>query len=222
MKYTCCEEIMWHLMVPGSLRFLSEQGWDAFSLKRKAKAVYHQMVARTPGIGGPGGNSLHICLAAGMVWLSIYEAAEGKMEEACFGAMVGAGMTRPIIKAFYQGKATSVFTLEAQKKRAANAVRDNAAPGGDFNWQAEVLLGRDAEEYTILYHRCGLCALGRQEGLPQLVKYLCALDTMSIGWMGGVLYRTQTLATGGSCCDFYICKKGSKWDTEHRKGEPLC
>ena len=85
-------------------------------------------------------------------------------------------------------------------------MRDNAAPGGEFNWQAEVILGRDAEEYTILYHQCGLCALGRQEGLPQLVKYLCSLDTMSIGWMGGALYRTQTLAAGGDCCDFYICK----------------
>lgn len=206
MKYTCCEEIMWHLMAPGSLRFLSEQGWDASSLKRKAKAVYHQMVARTPGIGGPGGNSLHVCLVAGIVWLSIYEAVEVGMDEACFGAMVEAGMARPIIKAFYQGKATSVFTLEPQKKRAANAVRDNAAPGGDFNGQAEVLLGRDAEEYTILYHRCGLCAL----------------DTMSIGWMSGTLYRTKTLATGGDFCDFYICKKGSKWDKKQREGELQC
>ena len=89
MRYTCCEEIMWHLMAPGSLRFLLEQGRDASSLKRKAKAVYHQMVARTPGIGGPGGNSLHVCLVAGMVWLPIYEAVEGGMDEACFGAMVG-------------------------------------------------------------------------------------------------------------------------------------
>ena len=119
-------------------------------------------------------------------------------------------------------KAKTTFTLEAQQKRAANAVRDNAAPGGEFNWQAEVILGRDTEEYTILYHQCGLCALGRQEGLPQLVKYLCALDTMSIGWMGGTLYRTKTLATGGDCCDFYICKKNSKWDKKQREGELQC
>lgn len=151
MKYTCCEEIMWHLMAPGSLRFLLEQGRDASSLKRKAKAVYRQMVARTPGIGGPGGNSLHVCLVAGMVWLSIYKAAEGGMDEASFGAMVEARMARPIIRKFYQRKAKTTFTLKAQQKRAANAVRDNAAPGGDFNWQAEVILGRDEEEYTILY-----------------------------------------------------------------------
>ncbi len=115
-------------------------------------------------------------------------------------------------------KSKDGFTWTAQQKRAAKAVRDNAAPGGPFNWQAEVILGRDAEEYTILYHQCGLCALGRQEGLPHLVPYLCALDTLSIDWMGGKLYRTKTLASGGDCCDFCICKKGSKWDRERRAG----
>ena len=85
---------------------------------------------------------------------------------------------------------------------------------------AEVIFGRDAEEYTILYHQCGLCALGRQEGLPHLVPYLCALDTMSVDWMGGRLYRTKTLAAGGDCCDFYICKRvpvGTKNGRENRK-----
>ena len=118
------------------------------------------------------------------------------------------------LEASFTGKAKTAFTLAAQQNRAAKAVRDNAAPGGAFNWRSEVILGRDAEEYTILYRQCGLCALGRQEGLFQLVPYLCALDTLSINWMGGALYRTKTLATGGDCCDFYICKKNSKWDRE--------
>lgn len=81
---------------------------------------------------------------------------------------------------------------------------------------------RDTEEYTIRYRQCGLCALGRQEGLPHLVPYLCALDTLSIDWMGGALYRTKTLAAGGDCCDFYICKKDSKWDREQKAGGLLC
>ena len=219
MKYTCCEKAMWHIIAPASLRFLSEQGWDVPVMKKKAKTIYRQMVTRTPSIGGLTGNSLHICLAAGMIWLSIYEASEGRMDEKCFAGMVDAGMKGSIVKASFTGKAKTAFTLAAQQKRAAKAVRDNAAPGGAFNWQAEVIPGRDAEEYTILYRQCGLCALGRQEGLPQLVPYLCALDTLSIDWMGGALYRTQTLAAGGNCCDFHICKKDSKWDTGHRNGE---
>jgi hypothetical protein len=37
-----------------------------------------------------------------------------------------------------------------------------------------------------------------------------------VDMMGGVLHRTKTLATGGDCCDFYVCKKGSKWDTTEK------
>ncbi|EOS66989.1 L-2-amino-thiazoline-4-carboxylic acid hydrolase [Oscillibacter sp. 1-3] len=222
MKYTCCERLMWHIIAPASLRFLSAQGWDVSDLKKKAKTIYRQMAAHTPGIGGLSGNSLHICLVAGMIWLSVYEAAEGRMGESCFAGMVKAGMESPMVKASFTGKAKTSFTRTAQQKRAVKAVRDNAAPGGPFNWQAEVILGRDAEEYTILYRQCGLCALGRQEGLPHLVPYLCALDTLSIDWIGGKLRRTKTLASGGDCCDFYICKKGSKWDREHKTGGVSC
>ena len=218
MKYTCCERLMWHIIAPASLRYLSKRGWDAPSLKKKAKMIYRQIVKRTPNIGGLTGNSLHICLVAGMIWLSIYEAAEGKMGEECFGNMVVAGMESPIVKASFTRKAKAAFTLAAQQKRADKAVRDNAAPGGAFNWQAEVILGRDAEEYTILYRQCGLCTLGRQEELPHLVPYLCALDTLSIDWMGGSLYRTKTLAAGGDCCDFYISRKIQN-GTENRKQE---
>ena len=52
--------------------------------------------------------------------------------------------------------------------------------------------------------------------MDEKVWYMCALDTMSIDWMGGVLHRTKTLATGGDCCDFYICKKDSRWDKERQ------
>jgi len=203
-------------MTPAAFRYLSKEEPDgnAAALKRRSKQNYRQMIARTPDIGSIAENSLRICLAAGMLWLSVYEAAEGKMSEKHFAGMVDASMNAPLVKASFVRKAKSAFTLRAQKKRAASAVRANAGPGGSFNWQAEVILGRDADEYTILYRQCGLCALGRQEGLSHLVPYMCALDTLSTDWMGGRLYRTKTLASGGDQCDFYICRKGSRWDKE--------
>lgn len=54
------------------------------------------------------------------------------------------------------------------------------------------------------------------------VKTPCAIkadkcyDYISVDMMSGVLHRTKTLATGGDCCDFYVCKKGSKWDTTEK------
>jgi len=206
-------------MTPAAFRYLSnkEPDWDLAALKRQSGRNYRQMTSRTPNIGSIAENPLRVCLAAGMLWLSVYEAAEGNMSEERFAGMVEASMNAPLVKASFTGKAKSAFTIKAQKRRAANAVRTNSGPGGAFNWKAEIILGRDADEYTILYRQCGLCALGRQEGLVHLVPYMCALDTLSTDWMGGRLYRTKTLASGGDQCDFYICRKGSEWDKEKRQ-----
>ncbi|MDO4331302.1 MAG: L-2-amino-thiazoline-4-carboxylic acid hydrolase [Eubacteriales bacterium] len=223
MKYTVCETLMWHALTPALFRWLGTQNpeWDIAGLKRKAKRIYIEMATRTPEIGSLRNNSLRICLSGGMVWLSVYEAADGKMSEECFSGMVEASMDAPLVKGSFKSKAKTVFTLEAQQKRADNARKGNALSDSPFNWNTEVILGRDADEYTINYRRCGLCALGHQEGLFHLVPYMCALDIMSVQWMGGVLYRTKTLATGGDCCDFYICRKGSVWDRQKQNG-PAC
>ena len=223
MTYTYCEVAMWRIMMPAAFRYLSETepDWDIPALKRRSKQVYRQIVSRTPDIGSMTKNPLRVCMTGGMLWLSVYESAEGRMSEERFEGMVNASMKSPLVQKSYRSKAKIAFTLKAQKKRMAFAARTDAA-SNPYQWDAEIILGRDTDEYTILYHQCGLCALGRQEGLFHLVPYMCALDTMSIDWMGGVLHRTKTLAAGGDCCDFYICKKDSKWDVKHKKGESLC
>lgn len=179
------------------------------------------MTERTPDIGALTENPLRICLSGGMVWLSIYKAANGTMEDSSFGEMVTASMNSPLIVSSFKKKAKTAFTIEGQKKKADSAKKTNALATDDpFQWNMEVIYGRDENEYTINYHQCGLCALGKQEGLSHLVPYMCVLDIMSVEWMGGVLYRTQTLASGGDLCDFYICKKDSEWhrEKEHENG----
>jgi len=211
MKYSKIESILWLAFAGPCFWYLTGQGIQID--RRLAKKIYREMAARTPDIGSVKENPLRMCLSGGMVWLSIYEAAEEKLPDETFGLMVESSMRTPLIRAVYRGKAKTAFTLEAQKNRARVAERTNIlARKNIFHWRCEVFLGRDADEYTINYHQCGLCALGKQENLSRLVPYLCVLDTLTVDWMGGVLHRTQTLATGGDCCDFYMCKKGSKWD----------
>ena len=90
------------------------------------------------------------------------------MSEKRFEGMVSASMHSPLIVAAFRAKAKTAFTLKAQQKRASAASLADAEHN-PFQWNTELIFGRDAEEYTILYRQCGLCALGRQEGLPHLV-----------------------------------------------------
>lgn len=205
MKYTICEAFMWHAMIPSIFKWLKscEAESDIPALKRSASKIYKQMIKRTPDIGSMSQNSIRTCLTAGMIWLSVYEASDGRMSEDHFAGIVQASM-------------------EAQQKRADNAVKGNAASDSTFNWNTEVIMGLDSDEYTINYYQCGICALARHENLFNLVPYMCAMDIMSVEWMGGVLYRTKTTAEGADSCDFYICRKGSKWDKQKQQERMKC
>ena len=212
MKISLCEKIMWYALSPTIFKFI-EQYWediDIQSIKRLSKGNYKAMISRTPDIGSFRKNPLRIPLAGGLLWLSVYDAMEGKMNEEQFGEMVSATIEAPMLKKNFQKQ--KPFDIKTQKKKIEKNKIANAASDSEFNWNTELILGRDENEYTVIYHRCGLCALGKQEHHEELIPYMCKMDYETIAMMGGVLKRKGTIATGADCCDFYVCKKGSKWD----------
>ena len=214
MKYTFCERMMWNAMSGTIIDFFKTKHstWDIKSLKNRAKIRYKQIIDQLPDIGSITKNSLRICLSGAAIWLAFYETCEEKIEDEEFGEMVKATMESPIIVKAFSSK--NPFTKKAQMRKEKSVMRDNKASDSEFNWKTEFIKGRDEEEYTVIYKQCGICALAKMLNHPELVKYMCALDIMSIDMLGGVLYRTKTLAEGKDCCDFYICKKGSHWDLE--------
>lgn len=212
MKNSLCEKIIWYALSPTIFQFI-KQYWkdiDIKNVKRVSKKNYKDMIKRTPDIGSFRKNPLRVCLTSGILWLSIYEAMEGKMNQEQFGEMVSATMEAPIFKKNFQKQ--KAFDIKTQKKKIEKNKIANAFSDSEFNWNTELILGRDENEYTVIYHRCGLCALGKQEHHEELIPYMCKMDYETIAMMGGVLKRKGTIATGADCCDFYICKKGSKWD----------
>lgn len=212
MRNTLCEKLTWLVLSPISFKFIEEhfQGVDIKTIKKKTKINYKVMIKRTPDIGRFKKNSLRVCLTSGIFWFSLYDAMEGKMDKSEFGEMVVVSIKIPLLRNSF--KKEKPFSFKAQQKKFKKNKTANEASASEFNWNAEFIFGRDENEYTIIYHRCGLCALGKQEHHEELVPYICKLDYPCIDFMGGVLKRTKTLAEGNDCCDFYICKKGSKWD----------
>lgn len=191
-----------------------EQSWkdiDIKSIKRLSKDNYKAMISRTPDRGSFRKNPLRISLAGGMLWLSVYDAMEGKMNPEQFGEMVRSTTEAPMLKKHFHKQKT--FDRKTQKKKTAKNKLANSASDCEFNWNTELILVRDENEYAMIYHRCGLCALGKQEHHEELIPYMCALDYEIIAMLGGVLKRKGTIATCAERCDFYLCKKGSKWDT---------
>ena len=168
MRNSLCEKIIWYALLPSIFKFI-EQSWTDIDIKNSknlSKSNYRDMVKRTPNIGSFRKNPFRIPLAGGMLWLSIYGAMAGKMNQEQFGEMVNAAIEAPILKKTFQRQ--KVFDRKAQKKKIEKT-RLRMQPDSEFNWNTELILGRDENEYTVIYHRCGLCALGRQEHHEELI-----------------------------------------------------
>ncbi len=73
---------------------------------------------------------------------------------------------------------------------------------GENNWVVDVLPGCDEYDLGYDYHECGVCKVCRDEGCPELAKYMCRLDFVIADIMGMKLVRTKTLAEGADLCDF--------------------
>ena len=70
------------------------------------------------------------------------------------------------------------------------------------DWVVDIVPGNGQYLFGFDYWECGVCKLCRDEGCPELAKYLCRLDYMLISLVGLKLERTGTLADGAPKCDF--------------------
>lgn len=77
------------------------------------------------------------------------------------------------------------------------------------DWVVDVLPANGEYDLGYDYHECGAVKLCKDEGCPELAKYICRYDYLMADIMGIELKRTGTLAEGYEKCDFrYSRKKG--------------
>ena len=110
MKNSICEKMIWHALSPTIFRFI-EQYWkdiDIKSIKRLSKDNYKAMISRTPDIGSFGKNPLRIPLTGGILWLSVYNAMQGKMNQEQFEEMISATIEAPLLKKISKNKRFSI------------------------------------------------------------------------------------------------------------------
>lgn len=182
--------------------------------KRRHKAEYMAMVKRTPAVGGIKENMLCSTMYIACYGFAYYKAAPKSITEDIFAGMIKAVCESDKMKKAYKGKnAFDPKQMEKYQKGAARSQR------GEYpmDWKFTFSWNPEAPEYYLIYSECGVCKIAAQEKLQFLVPYMCAMDYAMIELKGAKLLRTQTLGNGGDCCDFYVCKKGSKWDTDQKE-----
>jgi hypothetical protein len=87
------------------------------------------------------------------------------------------------------------------------------------DWVCEFVEGDGGTSvYGLNMSECGMLKLWRAQGLEELVPYMCLTDWALWRAIGVKVTRTQTLANGGTCCDYRYIGKGrsgpSGWPPE--------
>ena len=168
--------------------------------KKKVHKEYKEMVERTPALPDDDpflGNLLMGCYA-----LSFYKAYPEIITEELFRKLVHAlCYSKPMVNAHKKEDAFDEKTL-LQKEKDAKSPKESSY---EMGWQYTFNRGKDF--YDLIYTKCGLCQLGARENCSHLIRYLCEADLITYDLMGARLKRTQTIAEGGSCCDFHIERK---------------
>lgn len=202
MKYDLTARAFPFLFDRTVMRFLADKdSYDLKGMKKKIHRQYKEMVRRTPGLSRD--DDLTGNLYTGCYTLSVYNACEGKMPENDFrDLIISLCHCKAMEKAHRKLNAFSDDQL--QKKKNGAATSDKAKDV--MSWKYSFDYREGAQSYNLTYYQCGLCTLGKQEHLEHLIKYMCLADFITFEMMGAKLSRTQTLAEGGSCCDFHVVK----------------
>ena len=79
-------------------------------------------------------------------------------------------------------------------------------PSSDL-WDADIDTS-EKNSFSVTMHRCFWNDTYNEYGCPEVCQFACACDDITYGDLKHIAYhRTQTLGTGGSCCDFRFEKK---------------
>ena len=109
-KINYAKKIIWYALSHTIFKFI-KQYWkdiDIKSIKSLSKDNYKAIIKLTPDIGSFGKNPLRIPLTGGILWLSVYDAMQGKLNQEQFEEMISATIEAPLLKKISKNKRFSI------------------------------------------------------------------------------------------------------------------
>ena len=174
-------------------------------VRKEILLEYRAVMERASDIGSSNRLLSSYLLAAYLIGMN---RADGLTAEENIRILEGRMRKSKALKLF-MGDAKNYFSEKSMASRRvwAKETQDPAHQKQYPNdWEVEVLEKGEDYQFGFNYHQCGVCKLCRDEGCPELAKYLCSLDYMLVEIMGLGLRRTKVLAEGADFCDFRFLK----------------
>lgn len=177
---------------------------EAKMIVKKAKPIYKELLSKVEGVSDA--NPMASNITGAFIILSIWLASERKLKNETMTAILNEAFKSKIISGKY--KKMNLNTQEgalnfSNKMHNCKVWADNHPQ--DYNtWDFNFDESKHEEGFYYHYTRCPINDFCRKYGYEEFTPVLCNIDYATFAMMNGRLIREQTLAEGGSMCDYWI------------------
>jgi len=205
MKYT---GQYWMIIAPFMKRLMAKQYGRkaAGEYIRKAKPIYRQMLAQAEDIGAKNPMAHNVYMS--FVFMAIWKAADGAITPGDMRGMTRELLDMKIVRTVMGGglnvnKPGDMDRLNEKFHKCAKWAEEHPEyreKTWDFHFDDTL------HKSGIYYHftRCPLNDYARAYGYLEILPVMCELDHLLAGLYHARLYREQTLAGGGTICDYWF------------------
>ena len=184
------------------LSHIVRRGVPDREMRKKILKEYQAVMERADDIGSKNNLLSSYMLAAYFIAMNRSTGLSAEQN----AQILGDGMHASWLLKYMLGDSGNYFSEEHRKNLRAWSLETHYKRYKN-DWVVDILEKDDDFDLGFDYLECGVCKLCRDEGCPELAKYMCRLDYMLFELMGIELVRTMTLAEGGEKCDFRMRKK---------------
>ena len=194
-------------MFKGSMKkVLAAQYGKAYAseIMKKSKRVYRELVAQADDIGDDNPMAYNELFA--LAFVAPYVASEKKISPKTVQEMMWRSLYH--IKWYFARTDLNTEKGKAENKKSIVKYVQWYTPAREQQYPTSFKVDFVGQPHAgACYYRitrCPICAYAEKLGVAELMPLFCELDEVMITLQHGVLHRKQTLASGGTYCDYYI------------------
>lgn len=201
----------WKQIIPPVKKPLARRYGKAYAkeLIAAAEPVYRELLSRADDVGAK--NPMAGNLYQALIFFALRQAADGKMTEDDLRGITDELLSTPPFKAFglfiNLNKPLGIKLMAAGMRRSADWIEEHPQYK-DVSWDFNFDETKHKQGFYYHFTRCPIYAFAQREGFLGILPIICDTDFKTAENLHGRLIREQTLARGGTVCDYWYV--GSK------------
>ena len=179
-------------------------GAYAAEILKKSKKVYRELVEQADDIGD--GNPMAYNELFALAFVAPYVASGKQIPPETVQEMMRRSLYH--VKWYFARTDLNTDRGKAENKKSVVRYAKWYTPEKEAQYPTSFKVDFVGQPYDgACYYRitrCPICIYTEKLGVSELMPLFCELDEVMIALQHGRLHRTQTIAGGGGCCDYFI------------------